>query len=106
MTDHSALRRRRALTAIAAGIAFTVGAEAPAFAAGAEDLGSGSQLRAKILGTAQGVLQEDKGGEGRCGEGKCGTAKPASSPTSSPTPGHDDKSGEGKCGEGKCGGKK
>lgn len=112
MTDHSAHKRKLALTAVATGLALTIGAEASAFASSTtETLGSAAQLRAKILGNPSGTLQEDKGGEGRCGEGKCGgTKKEAASPTSSPAPSPhksaDDKSGEGKCGEGKCGGSK
>lgn len=94
-----------ALTALAAGFAMTVGTEQPAFASGETiAIGSGAQIRARILGSAGGVIlhEESKDGEGKCGEGACGGGKKDKSEKKD----DDQKSSEGKCGEGACGGGK
>lgn len=81
--------------AIITGSAFSVNASN---ALSFDELGSGSEIRAKLLNTTDFAFNTF---EAKCGEGKCGEESKTKAETTKTKA--ETKSKEAKCGEGKCG---
>jgi uncharacterized low-complexity protein len=107
------MEKKILITSAVAAMTFSAMSSFSAHAVGLEinKLGSGAEVRSKILANNDKVpdsqqVEEMKGKEGKCGEGKCGEKKNKGKEGKcgkKKAKGKEGKCGEGKCGEGKCG---